>query len=102
MEKVHTQGTQEPTVDRCRFSWLFFSLRCRLATSRIEALEEVIAPGCGQRFHCYHASQQLQVVLVLSIEAVLLPLALSALHLFTQTEYHRLHHCKNERCILFF
>ncbi len=34
--------------------------------------------------------------------AVLLPLALSALHLFTQAEKHRLHHCKNERCILFF
>jgi predicted RNA-binding Zn ribbon-like protein len=34
--------------------------------------------------------------------AVLLPLALSALHLFTQAEPHRLHHCKNERCILFF
>jgi predicted RNA-binding Zn ribbon-like protein len=34
--------------------------------------------------------------------AVLLPLALSALHLFTQAERHRLHQCKNERCILFF
>ena len=34
--------------------------------------------------------------------AVLLPIALSALYLFTQAEYHRLHHCKNERCILFF
>jgi predicted RNA-binding Zn ribbon-like protein len=34
--------------------------------------------------------------------AVLLPLALSALHLFTQAEQHRLHHCKNERCICFF
>ena len=34
--------------------------------------------------------------------AVLLPIALSALHLFTQTEKHRLHQCKNERCILFF
>lgn len=34
--------------------------------------------------------------------AVLLPIALSALYLFTQAEHHRLHHCKNERCILFF
>jgi predicted RNA-binding Zn ribbon-like protein len=34
--------------------------------------------------------------------AILLPLALSALHLFTQAERHRLHQCKNERCILFF
>ncbi len=34
--------------------------------------------------------------------AVLLPLVLSALHLFTQAERHRLHQCKNERCILFF
>jgi predicted RNA-binding Zn ribbon-like protein len=34
--------------------------------------------------------------------AVLLSLALSALHLFTQAERHRLHQCKNERCILFF
>jgi predicted RNA-binding Zn ribbon-like protein len=34
--------------------------------------------------------------------AVLLPVALSALHLFTQAEKHRLHKCKNERCILFF
>ena len=33
---------------------------------------------------------------------ILLPIALSALHLFTQTEKHRLHQCKNERCILFF
>ena len=35
-------------------------------------------------------------------EAILLPIALSALHLFTQSEKHRLHTCKNERCILFF
>lgn len=34
--------------------------------------------------------------------AVLLPLALSALHLLTQAEKHRLHICRNERCILFF
>jgi predicted RNA-binding Zn ribbon-like protein len=34
--------------------------------------------------------------------AVLLPIALSALHLFTQAEKHRLHKCKNDRCILFF
>ncbi len=34
--------------------------------------------------------------------AILLPLALSALHLFTQAERHRLHQCRNERCILFF
>jgi predicted RNA-binding Zn ribbon-like protein len=34
--------------------------------------------------------------------AVLLPLALSAFHLFTQAEKHRLHKCKNDRCILFF
>jgi predicted RNA-binding Zn ribbon-like protein len=33
---------------------------------------------------------------------VLLPLALSAFHLFTQAEKHRLHKCKNDRCILFF
>ena len=34
--------------------------------------------------------------------ALLLPLALSALQLFTQAEHYRLHQCKNERCILFF
>jgi predicted RNA-binding Zn ribbon-like protein len=34
--------------------------------------------------------------------AVLLPIALSAFHLFTQAEKHRLHKCKNDRCILFF
>jgi predicted RNA-binding Zn ribbon-like protein len=34
--------------------------------------------------------------------AILLTIALSALHLFTQAEKHRLHHCKNDRCILFF
>jgi predicted RNA-binding Zn ribbon-like protein len=34
--------------------------------------------------------------------AVLLPIALSAFHLFTRVEKHRLHICKNERCILFF
>jgi len=33
---------------------------------------------------------------------ILLPVALSAYHLFTQAEKHRLHKCKNERCILFF
>lgn len=33
---------------------------------------------------------------------ILLPIALSALRLFTQAEKHRLHKCKNERCILFF
>jgi predicted RNA-binding Zn ribbon-like protein len=35
-------------------------------------------------------------------EAVLLPVALSAFHLCTRAEKHRLHICKNERCILFF
>ncbi len=34
--------------------------------------------------------------------AILLSIALSALHLFTQAEKHRLHACKNEQCILFF
>ncbi len=34
--------------------------------------------------------------------AVLLPIALSMLQLFTQADKHRLHKCKNERCILFF
>ncbi len=34
--------------------------------------------------------------------AILLPIALSAFHLFTQLEKHRLHNCKNDRCILFF
>ena len=33
---------------------------------------------------------------------VLLPIALSAFHLLTQAEKHRLHKCKNDRCILFF
>lgn len=33
---------------------------------------------------------------------VLLSVALSALHLFTQAEKQRLHKCKNQRCILFF
>ena len=34
--------------------------------------------------------------------AIILPIALSAFHLFTQLEKHRLHKCKNDRCILFF
>jgi predicted RNA-binding Zn ribbon-like protein len=34
--------------------------------------------------------------------AILLPIALSALHLFTQAEKQRLHKCKNDRCTLFF
>jgi predicted RNA-binding Zn ribbon-like protein len=34
--------------------------------------------------------------------AILLSIALSAFHLFTQAEKHRLHKCKNDRCILFF
>jgi predicted RNA-binding Zn ribbon-like protein len=33
---------------------------------------------------------------------ILLPIALSAFHLFTQAEKPRLHKCKNDRCILFF
>jgi len=33
---------------------------------------------------------------------VLLPIALSALHLFTEYDWQRLHRCKNDRCILFF
>jgi predicted RNA-binding Zn ribbon-like protein len=33
---------------------------------------------------------------------ILLPIALSALQLFTKAEKHRLHKCKNNRCILFF
>jgi len=34
--------------------------------------------------------------------AILLPIALSASDLFTHLEKHRLHQCKNDRCILFF
>ncbi|GCE31678.1 RNA-binding protein [Dictyobacter alpinus] len=34
--------------------------------------------------------------------AIILPIALSALHLFTTKDQQRLHVCKNERCILFF
>ncbi|HEX9133108.1 MAG TPA: ABATE domain-containing protein [Ktedonobacteraceae bacterium] len=34
--------------------------------------------------------------------AILLTIALSAFHLLTQAEKHRLHKCKNDRCILFF
>jgi len=34
--------------------------------------------------------------------AILLPIALSAFYLFTQLLEHRLHKCKNDRCILFF
>jgi predicted RNA-binding Zn ribbon-like protein len=33
---------------------------------------------------------------------VLVPLALSALRLFTESDWRRLHQCKNDRCILFF
>jgi predicted RNA-binding Zn ribbon-like protein len=33
---------------------------------------------------------------------ILLTIALSAFHLLTQAEKHRLHKCKNDRCILFF
>lgn len=33
---------------------------------------------------------------------LILPIALSALHLFTDKDQQRLHVCKNERCILFF
>jgi predicted RNA-binding Zn ribbon-like protein len=33
---------------------------------------------------------------------ILLPIALSAYHLLTQADKHRLHKCKNDRCILFF
>ncbi len=33
---------------------------------------------------------------------ILLPIVLSAFHLFTQAEKQRLHKCKNQRCILFF
>jgi predicted RNA-binding Zn ribbon-like protein len=34
--------------------------------------------------------------------AILLPIALSAFHLIQEGERKRLHHCGNERCILFF
>jgi predicted RNA-binding Zn ribbon-like protein len=34
--------------------------------------------------------------------AILLPIALSSFHLLAQAEKHRLHKCKNDRCILFF
>src|SRR5713226_4953107 len=33
---------------------------------------------------------------------ILLPIVLSAFHLFTRAEKQRLHKCKNHRCILFF
>ena len=34
--------------------------------------------------------------------SVLVPIALSALRLFTESDWRRLHQCKNDRCILFF
>jgi predicted RNA-binding Zn ribbon-like protein len=34
--------------------------------------------------------------------SVLLPIALSALRLFSESDWRRLHQCKNDRCILFF
>lgn len=34
--------------------------------------------------------------------SVLVPIALSALRLFTESDWGRLHQCKNDRCILFF
>jgi predicted RNA-binding Zn ribbon-like protein len=34
--------------------------------------------------------------------SVLVPVALSALRLFTESDWGRLHQCKNDRCILFF
>ncbi len=34
--------------------------------------------------------------------SVLFPIAMSALHLFTESDWQRLHKCKNDRCTLFF
>jgi predicted RNA-binding Zn ribbon-like protein len=34
--------------------------------------------------------------------SVLFPIALSALQLFTESDWRRLHQCKNDRCIVFF
>lgn len=36
------------------------------------------------------------------IAPVVLPIALSALHLFTEADWQRIHKCKNDRCILYF
>jgi len=33
---------------------------------------------------------------------VVVPIALSALRLFTESDWRRLHQCKNDRCIVFF
>jgi predicted RNA-binding Zn ribbon-like protein len=34
--------------------------------------------------------------------SVLVPIANSALRLFTESDWHRLHQCKHDRCIVFF
>ena len=33
---------------------------------------------------------------------IMLPIALSAFHLFTEADWQRIHKCKNDRCILYF
>ncbi len=36
------------------------------------------------------------------IGPVVLPIALSAFHLFTEADWQRIHKCKNDRCVLYF
>ena len=69
----------------------------------LAVLNAILAMGCpaldvaaeGEIVPIYRAREADQ-------GAILMTIALSALHLFTQAEKHRLHKCKNDRCILFF
>ncbi|HEV2582184.1 MAG TPA: ABATE domain-containing protein, partial [Ktedonobacteraceae bacterium] len=69
----------------------------------LAVLNAILAMGCpaldvaaeGEMVPVYRAREADQ-------GAILMTIALSAFHLFTQAEKHRLHKCKNDRCILFF
>ncbi len=69
----------------------------------LTTLNSILAMGCP----ALETAPRREMILVYHTRegdqgAVFLPIALSTLHLFTQAEKHRLHQCKNERCILFF
>jgi predicted RNA-binding Zn ribbon-like protein len=69
----------------------------------LEPLNAVLALG----YPCMQKTEQGTIRQVMRsrdamVGSVVLPIAVSAFHLFTEADWQRLHKCKNDRCILFF
>ena len=69
----------------------------------LEPFNKVLALG----YPAIHRTEQGTLIQVMQVRdtrtgPIMLPIALSAFHLFTEAAWQRIHKCKNDRCILYF